>query len=254
MVTCFVFAVFDDINGCFPRGEVVAGDRPRGCPRRFPRLRFAGSPSVTMGKGGRPALCDPSWAVSTRPELERSGGCPPTGRVPGSRRPSGERRGAVCRYMCINRYLSCRCYDGTRKHRRPFMIVTLAGSSGAPVSGGLAPASEPGAFRIAEVPPAVPGPCRDIPVTRGLAGISRHRAPGRDSPVTTAPHVIVCLPPAGEPPERLARRVGAYPPAMAPTTMNGSAPVATGSGSGASGGSWDRSCSQAKNRTNGRRR
>ena len=46
---------------------------------------------------------------------------------------------------------------------------------------------------------------------------------------------------------------GRYPPAMAPTTRNGSAPVATASGSGASGGSWDRSSSQAKNRTNGRR-
>lgn len=44
-----------------------------------------------------------------------------------------------------------------------------------------------------------------------------------------------------------------YPPAMAPTIMNGSAPEATASGSGASGGSWDRSCSQAKKRTNGRR-
>ena len=40
---------------------------------------------------------------------------------------------------------------------------------------------------------------------------------------------------------------------MAPTTRKGSAPVATASGSGASGGSWDRSCSQAKNRKNGRR-
>ena len=40
---------------------------------------------------------------------------------------------------------------------------------------------------------------------------------------------------------------------MAPTTRKGSAPDATASGSGASGGSWDRSCSQAKNRKNGRR-
>src|SRR5207249_7684221 len=40
---------------------------------------------------------------------------------------------------------------------------------------------------------------------------------------------------------------------MAPTTRRGSAPVATASGSGASGGSWDRSRSQAKNLTNGRR-
>src|SRR6516164_6916772 len=35
---------------------------------------------------------------------------------------------------------------------------------------------------------------------------------------------------------------------MAPTTRKGSAPDATSSGSGASGGSWDRCCSQAKNR------
>src|SRR5216110_2930010 len=40
---------------------------------------------------------------------------------------------------------------------------------------------------------------------------------------------------------------------MAPTTRNGSAPFATGSGSGASGDSWDRSSSQAKNLTNARR-
>jgi len=51
--------------------------------------------------------------------------------------------------------------------------------------------------------------------------------------------------PDGQPPQ---------PPAMAPTTSRGSTPFATGSGSGASGGSWERSCSQAKNRTNGRRR
>src|SRR2546429_857195 len=44
-----------------------------------------------------------------------------------------------------------------------------------------------------------------------------------------------------------------YPPAMAPTNRNGSAPVATASGSGASGDSCDRSSPQAKNRTNGRR-
>ena len=41
---------------------------------------------------------------------------------------------------------------------------------------------------------------------------------------------------------------------MAPTTRRGSAPLATASGSGASGGSWDRSCSQAKSLTNARRR
>ena len=45
-----------------------------------------------------------------------------------------------------------------------------------------------------------------------------------------------------------------YPPAMAPTMSKGSAPVATASGSGASGDAWDRSCSQAKNLTNARRR
>ena len=38
---------------------------------------------------------------------------------------------------------------------------------------------------------------------------------------------------------------------MAPTIRNGSAPVATASGSGASGDSCDRSSSQAKKRTNG---
>ncbi len=36
-----------------------------------------------------------------------------------------------------------------------------------------------------------------------------------------------------------------YSPAMAPMTMNGSLPEATASGSGASGGLWERSSSQA---------
>jgi hypothetical protein len=36
-----------------------------------------------------------------------------------------------------------------------------------------------------------------------------------------------------------------YPPAMAPTTRNGSSPLTTAMGSGVSGGSWDRSSSQA---------
>jgi hypothetical protein len=44
-----------------------------------------------------------------------------------------------------------------------------------------------------------------------------------------------------------------YPPAMAPTIMKGSAPVATALGSGTSGSWWDRSSPQAKNRTNARR-
>src|SRR5688572_18042788 len=37
-----------------------------------------------------------------------------------------------------------------------------------------------------------------------------------------------------------------YPPAIAPTIQKGSAPDATASGSGVSGGSCDRSCSHAK--------
>src|SRR5258708_96204 len=44
-----------------------------------------------------------------------------------------------------------------------------------------------------------------------------------------------------------------YPPAIAPIMMNGSFPAATASGNGASGGSCDRSSSQAKNLKNGRR-
>ena len=44
-----------------------------------------------------------------------------------------------------------------------------------------------------------------------------------------------------------------YPPATAPTTRNGSAPLATASGSGASGDSSDQSSWQAKNRKNARR-
>jgi len=43
------------------------------------------------------------------------------------------------------------------------------------------------------------------------------------------------------------------PPAIAARITRGSAPFATASGSGASGDRWDRSCSQAKNRRNGRR-
>src|SRR5690349_8045533 len=45
----------------------------------------------------------------------------------------------------------------------------------------------------------------------------------------------------------------AQPPAMAPTTRYGSAPLATASGRSASGGSCVRSCSQAKKRRKGRR-
>ena len=43
------------------------------------------------------------------------------------------------------------------------------------------------------------------------------------------------------------------PPAIAPTTRNGSVPFTTASGNGVSGGSSDRSSLHAKNRTNGRR-
>src|SRR5436309_2845052 len=56
--------------------------------------------------------------------------------------------------------------------------------------------------------------------------------------------------------DRTVRRTGVedhgYPPAIAPITRNGSAPDATASGRGASGGSWVRSRSHAKNRRNGR--
>lgn len=44
-----------------------------------------------------------------------------------------------------------------------------------------------------------------------------------------------------------------HPPAIAPMIRNGSLPSATAAGNAASSGSWDRSCSQAKNRTNARR-
>ena len=47
--------------------------------------------------------------------------------------------------------------------------------------------------------------------------------------------------------------VDVYPPAMAPMIKKGSRPVATASGSGSSGGVWDRSSSQAKKRKKGRR-
>ncbi len=53
---------------------------------------------------------------------------------------------------------------------------------------------------------------------------------------------------------QLLGRRRAHPPAIAPTMSSGSAPVATASGSGASGDSCERSRSQAKKRTNGRRR
>ena len=42
-----------------------------------------------------------------------------------------------------------------------------------------------------------------------------------------------------------------YPPAMAPTTTNGSVPFVTSDGGWVSGDTRDRSCAQAKNRTNG---
>src|SRR6266850_481682 len=50
-----------------------------------------------------------------------------------------------------------------------------------------------------------------------------------------------------------APRTCPYPPAIAPMMSNGSAPDATASGRGASGGSCERSSAQAKNRKNARR-
>ena len=83
---------------------------------------------------------------------------------------------------------------------------------------------------------------------RTLARADREVAVRGEGPVTQRavldPLEAPYPPAAGEP----------YPPAIAPTTSSGSAPAATASGSGASGEVWDRSCSQAKNLTNGRRR
>ena len=78
----------------------------------------------------------------------------------------------------------------------------------------------------------------------GAANLGRSRLSARPEPAA-GPKAPRGLKPALLP--------GPRPPAMAPTIRNGSAPDATASGSGASGGSWDRSSSQAKNRTNGRR-
>lgn len=52
---------------------------------------------------------------------------------------------------------------------------------------------------------------------------------------------------------RLSHAGAGHPPAIAPITSNGSTPEETSSGSSASGGSYERSCPQANNRTNGRR-
>ena len=64
--------------------------------------------------------------------------------------------------------------------------------------------------------------------------------PRRDGP---RPHLL----------EHGESRASNHPPAIAPTTINNSVPSTTGFGNGRSGGQWDRSCSQAKNRRNGRR-
>ena len=50
---------------------------------------------------------------------------------------------------------------------------------------------------------------------------------------------------------QLSRIATGYPPAIAPRMMNGSAPVATASGSGVSGSSWERSWPHAKKRSQG---
>src|SRR5262249_25005110 len=51
-----------------------------------------------------------------------------------------------------------------------------------------------------------------------------------------------------------ARAPAGYPPAIAPTTSNGSRPLATSAGSAPSAGSSERSSPQAKKRMNARRR
>src|SRR2546426_2737696 len=72
------------------------------------------------------------------------------------------------------------------------------------------------------------------------------------SPRSPHPPVPLSLRERGDSQRPPPPRRGDYPPAIAPTTRKGSVPDATASGSGASGGSWVRSRSHAKNRRNGR--
>src|SRR2546426_1592923 len=73
------------------------------------------------------------------------------------------------------------------------------------------------------------------------------------SPRSPHPPVPLSLRERGDSQRPPPPRRGDYPPAIAPTTRKGSVPDATASGSGASGGSWVRCRSHAKNRMNVRR-
>jgi hypothetical protein len=85
---------------------------------------------------------------------------------------------------------------------------------------------------------------------------TRSSAPHRRSTQSLAPRLLLRRD-FPRPVKRLLKKIrfstSAQPPAIAPMTRRGSAAVATAAGSGESGSSSDRSCSQAKNRKNGRR-
>ena len=100
---------------------------------------------------------------------------------------------------------------------------------------------------------------RHPPVRRRRRSRTLLRLSPRVGPHDVAGAALPRRPPArrrGRLRRRHLRAVGGlvYPPAMAPTIRYGSTPATTGSGRGVSGGSCDRSCSQAKNRMYGRRR
>src|SRR2546426_6952421 len=116
----------------------------------------------------------------------------------------------------------------------------------------------------------VPHECASIPCYLPLGWVLTPCPPLREvltplSPSPRSPHPPVALSEKSSPPcpplpsgegglsASPSPEAWGLPPAIAPTTRKGSVPDATASGSGASGGSWVRSRSHAKNRRNGRR-
>lgn len=85
-----------------------------------------------------------------------------------------------------------------------------------------------------------PGACRRATVSlRGILVMPRKLTPRHHvRPAGTGR-------PQGPPLRRYVEERKPQPPDIAPITRNGSAPVATGSGSGSSGGSWEMSRSEA---------
>src|SRR6266571_4688648 len=121
----------------------------------------------------------------------------------------------------------------------PYPVVSLSETSSPPVP--LSEKSSPPVPLSEKSSPPVPLSEKSSPPVPPLREVLTPRPPLRSGEGGLSPS-----PSLGGPRE-------GYPPAIPPMTRKGSAPEATASGRGASGGSWVRSRSHAKNRRNGRR-